>query len=349
MNLRSFLLICLPWIVAGAISSFSEDPKTTLPQDAAALMRLGYESNGLVGQDIRPWHIRGRYRSYDRDGKVEYDGIYEEWWYSPTRYLRSWSGSHLTQTDYAMGDTLQRTGEKAWPSGSEMLLREMLIEPLPEAGLLAEFNLKRENRSAAKVKLECIAMMHPIRGSLEVSASFFPTACFSSDLPLLRVLSTGSSAEAIYDDMVIFQGHYLARHLRIETGNQVFAEMNLDVIETTKDAPEARVVPPQDAIPVDLTQIDEKSGTSIRFPELLRKAAPVYPMAAKSERVQGTGDMDVVIGEDGHVRDVKVTGGPPLLRRAAEDAVREWLYRPFIVMGRACPVKTQIHVIFSLG
>jgi protein TonB len=41
--------------------------------------------------------------------------------------------------------------------------------------------------------------------------------------------------------------------------------------------------------------------------------------------------------------------GPPLLMRAAMDAVRQWKYSPTLLNGDAVPVETQIQVIFSLG
>ncbi|MBI3472040.1 MAG: TonB family protein, partial [Candidatus Solibacter usitatus] len=63
---------------------------------------------------------------------------------------------------------------------------------------------------------------------------------------------------------------------------------------------------------------------------LIRKVAPVYPPAAVQKGVSGTVRLRVVIAKDGAVRDLKVVSGNPLLIGAASDAVRKWLYRPWV-------------------
>jgi len=41
--------------------------------------------------------------------------------------------------------------------------------------------------------------------------------------------------------------------------------------------------------------------------------------------------------------------GPPILVRAALDAVRQWRYRPYILNGQPIEVETEITVNFKLG
>jgi len=85
----------------------------SLPKDPAALFALAREKNGLESSDVQPWHIRGRYTTY-KDGKPEDQGVYEEWWVSPTRYKRSITGQKFSQTDYANGSGLFREGAQDW-------------------------------------------------------------------------------------------------------------------------------------------------------------------------------------------------------------------------------------------
>jgi len=59
--------------------------------------------------------------------------------------------------------------------------------------------------------------------------------------------------------------------------------------------------------------------------------------------------MQAVIGKDGAVQNVQVLSGPPLLRSAAADAVKRWVYRPTLLNGQAVEVVTQIDVAFTLG
>jgi protein TonB len=82
---------------------------------------------------------------------------------------------------------------------------------------------------------------------------------------------------------------------------------------------------------------------------LLKKVVPAYPDAAKSMRIDGTVTIKATIGPDGHVGNLQIINGPGVLQKPATDAVRQWLYRPFDVMGEPRPVQVELHVIFTIG
>lgn len=82
---------------------------------------------------------------------------------------------------------------------------------------------------------------------------------------------------------------------------------------------------------------------------ILQKYAPSYPKDAKEAGVQGTVVIAAEIDTTGHISDLKVVSGPLMLRQAALDAVRKWVYRPYFFNGNPVPVRTQMNVIFSLG
>jgi TonB family protein len=60
--------------------------------------------------------------------------------------------------------------------------------------------------------------------------------------------------------------------------------------------------------------------------KLLEHANPSYPSQAKRLGVEGSVILRIVIEPDGHVSDVRVTSGDPMLTDAAEDAARHWKY-----------------------
>jgi TonB family protein len=74
------------------------------------------------------------------------------------------------------------------------------------------------------------------------------------------------------------------------------------------------------------------------------KVQPQYP--AKARRVSATGpvDVQVTISPEGRVTDAKAISGHTLLREAAEEAARQWVFKPAIVNGSA--VSTQIVLTF---
>ena len=81
---------------------------------------------------------------------------------------------------------------------------------------------------------------------------------------------------------------------------------------------------------------------------LSRKVEPIYPAEARLQRIEGSVVLDALVGEDGNVRDVQVTSGPPLLVNAARQAVKRWRYEPFQLNGKPLALHTQITIQFKL-
>jgi len=89
-------------------------------------------------------------------------------------------------------------------------------------------------------------------------------------------------------------------------------------------------------------------GSAVQAGNLLSKVVPEYPALAKQGRIQGTVELQAVIGKDGTVQDLKVVSGHPLLAQAALDAVRNWVYRPTLLNGDPVEVMTTIDLNFTL-
>jgi TonB family protein len=82
---------------------------------------------------------------------------------------------------------------------------------------------------------------------------------------------------------------------------------------------------------------------------LLSKAVPVYPPAAKKAKIQGKVVLDAVIGTDGNVENLRVISGPQELQQSALDAVRQWTYKPYLLNGNPVEVETTVNIIYNLG
>jgi TonB family protein len=82
---------------------------------------------------------------------------------------------------------------------------------------------------------------------------------------------------------------------------------------------------------------------------ILTKVQPVYPTEAKEKHVQGTVVLAAEIGMDGHIDQLLVIQGPEPLQKAAYDAVKKWVYRPYLLNGNPVSVNTQVNVVFSLA
>jgi TonB family protein len=81
----------------------------------------------------------------------------------------------------------------------------------------------------------------------------------------------------------------------------------------------------------------------------ISQPSPIYPLNALQEHVQGTVKMMVHITATGQVDKVTVITGPEILRSAAVDAVKKWVYKPFIVDSVALPLQIVATVHFRMG
>jgi TonB family protein len=103
----------------------------------------------------------------------------------------------------------------------------------------------------------------------------------------------------------------------------------------------AKVAPPAPGvIPV---------GGRVQNNKLVSSTQPVYPDLAKSARIQGTVELAALIGQDGHIQQLSVISGHPLLRQAAIDAVKTWVYQPTLLNEQPVSVSTTIDVTFTLS
>ena len=82
---------------------------------------------------------------------------------------------------------------------------------------------------------------------------------------------------------------------------------------------------------------------------ILTKVPPVYPPEARAASIGGTVVLHAIIGKDGTIQKLTVVSGPDMLQKAAVDAVRQWVYEPYLLNGVATEVDTTIMVNFNLN
>ena len=83
--------------------------------------------------------------------------------------------------------------------------------------------------------------------------------------------------------------------------------------------------------------------------KLIDRKRPAYPPVAKETRTQVVVKLAVLVGKEGRVKDLYTMSGPPILQEAAEEAVRNWVYRTTLLNGDPVEVVTTVHVTFTLA
>ncbi|MFZ0198753.1 MAG: TonB family protein [Candidatus Sulfotelmatobacter sp.] len=93
---------------------------------------------------------------------------------------------------------------------------------------------------------------------------------------------------------------------------------------------------PQAQVPADVMQKLVK-----------HRVDPDYPAAARPKNLRGVIVLDVVVGRDGSVVNVRALNGPEILAQAATDALRWWRFEPYRVDGRPVVAETTVAVEFK--
>ncbi len=81
---------------------------------------------------------------------------------------------------------------------------------------------------------------------------------------------------------------------------------------------------------------------------LTRRVEPDYPDLAREQHVQGSVELQIVVGKDGAVTSLNVIQGDPQLVNAATAAVRQWQFKPLLSNGRPQEFETLVTVSFRL-
>ena len=85
----------------------------------------------------------------------------------------------------------------------------------------------------------------------------------------------------------------------------------------------------------------------VKMPKQKKYVKPVYSKAALDARVQGTVQLEIVVGPDGRVTDARVLKSVPLLDQSAIEATLQTRYEPVAVFGNPVSVVSIVNHTYS--
>jgi TonB family protein len=91
-------------------------------------------------------------------------------------------------------------------------------------------------------------------------------------------------------------------------------------------------------------QVAEDAAEVVRRP-----VKPGYPLLARQMKVQGSVILQALIGRDGLIQDLRVLSGPPILASAAQEAVKQWHFKPHYLGADAVETQARITVNFTIS
>jgi TonB family protein len=121
-------------------------------------------------------------------------------------------------------------------------------------------------------------------------------------------------------------------------------------VEVVAGDTHSRIHPGSNAAKVEITHPGMAAATNAAERERMSvdTPQPSYPLLAQHMNVRGSVILQAVIGADGIIQDLHVLSGPAILASAAQQAVREWRFKPVVQNGQAVETKANITVNFTI-
>jgi TonB family protein len=333
---------------ASAAVELPKDPQTLL-KDAAPY--YDYDS-----ANMKPWHLKASYQFYDSKGNPAEQGKWEYWWASPKVQRSTWTRNNVTQSEWSTADGIFRKQDGGSLRYYERNISNILLVSLPSEKAIdsGKMKLKMEMTHVGQMQLVRVSATlqsenngKPIAHSPATSEVY----CFSLSPLVLRLIYNNSFIYE-YDQLVKTQNRYLAKQVDVMNGDRKVFSIAIDTIEGITPA-DPSLVRPTDAtfISEPIREDDVKMHESgVTIGTSVYKAPPDYPSVAKMARIQGTVVIAAVIGIDGKIHDLETLVSPSqLLSKSAEDAVKKWEYKPYLLNGKPVEVETIVNVVFTLA
>lgn len=105
---------------------------------------------------------------------------------------------------------------------------------------------------------------------------------------------------------------------------------------------------PQPVQPIEPRKTTRIRETNIDPALLIHRVEPVFPPLMRQIRRSGKVELHAIIATDGTIQSLEVVSGDPLFIPSAEDAVRQWRYKPTYLNGQPVEIDTFITVVYTL-
>jgi hypothetical protein len=299
------------------------------PKNLQAWLDARRNENGLSSTDLRPWHIVIAYDQFDQDGDNVHSGVVEEFWGGSQKSRISFKSDELSQKDFVTERGMYRAGDQRWLNRNESEVRLAVIDPFANAAILQGFRVTPIERKFGDHALRC-DVFDRTSGGINSPNQY----CYDTKDSALRYVRGPEWWQIAYNDVVSFQGRFVARNVEVTDGGHPFLKLRVTTLERLDSVDESEFAPTSDAVNLSGGRVSGVSMTPL-------KAVPI-DISAVSGLPKFEVVVQIVIGKDGRVVEAKALSGPKAAYKAAESAARKWTYLPYLVAGQPAEVETKI-------
>ena len=154
------------------------------------------------------------------------------------------------------------------------------------------------------------------------------------------VVATTSRAVLPPLDIEVVAGN---QHRTLTPGSN---SVKVDMQSSAPDDASSAAPTPRQEVPNANAQVSMSARTAER---VSRTVSPSYPLLAKQMKVQGAVVLQALIDKSGKIEDLHVVSGPAILSAAAQEAVRQWHFKPYYQGGQPVETEARITVNFTIS
>ncbi len=300
-------------------------------QDSALGTRLTTAAtvDALDAVDAKPWHATIEAEIFDAKGSNPVHGTIEVWESgSDRRTLYTFDST--TMTEILKGKSVYRTvSDPQFPRFAPFLLVKVLHAG-PTMFQVKQIEPQLQRRKVDGQKLDCISTKPPANA---ISFSG-PAYCLDAEDHLRALFNFQQTV--LLDAPEEFLDHAVSRRISITNSDVPTATAKIMKLEIYE--PSAGQFTPTADMFLFVPTVRISGGVIAGL--IVKKVQPMLPAGAS---VRGSVNLHVTIGTDGHPTRVEVVSTPdPAIGDACVDAVKQWVYKPYLLNGDPVQVETTV-------
>ncbi len=241
----------------------------------------------------------------------------------------------------ALGFVLYRDRDFWFPE-----TQEVEEQPLPQQTAPASANTATQTAVAQPASAASVAHKNSRRAKLQPKSSApSESASQDSDAPPMSATTTRTVLPPLEVEVVAGDVH--------RTVHPGTTSVRVD-LQPGSPAQQVTVPPAPRGATVSAAAVTSNAAERVQMSSdtaevVSRPVRPDYPLLARQMKVEGSVILQVLIGRDGLIQNLRVLSGPPILASAAEEAVKQWHFKPHYQGADAVETQARITVNFTIS
>jgi len=212
-------------------------------------------------------------------------------------------------------------------------------------------NVPTPSSAAAPVKTAQAPVAHAATGKKHLAPKISSAPAVTASAPAVTAAAPQEAANP--DSPVVATKRTVLPPLDIEvvagdTHRTVHAGSDTSSVDISRNSNRFSAITTASAagLPANAAEITRLSTDGI--PEVRQTIDSTLPLLGQHMSVQGSVVLQAIIGVDGNIENLRVLSGPTVLSLAAQQAVRQWHFKPYLQNGQPVETKSRITVNFSI-